>query len=103
MRSKEKEEKKEASEFRKQFQSTFSSLVGTMRNDNKLQAIEALSRYEEKYELALAEGKEALLPIYRDKIQRITIEIRRMESIDECVAGVENMSPINNGPNTDEN
>ena len=67
-----------------------------MKNDNIIQAIEALSRYEEKYEVALAEGKENLLPIYKDKIDRITKELRRMETIDECVAGTEQLPAIDN-------
>ena len=65
--------------FRKNFQNTFDSLVGTMKNDNMMQAIEALSRYEEKLHMAIADDKPALVAIFRDKVKRIQAQIEKME------------------------
>ena len=50
-----------------------------MKNDNMMQAIDALSRYEEKMHVAIAEEKPALVAIYRDKVARIQAQIEKME------------------------
>ena len=71
MRMSQSSDRQDFKKFRKNFQKTFDGLVGAMRNDNMLNAIEALSRYEEKYALAVAADNTAITEIYKDKIKMI--------------------------------
>ena len=74
------EEKENIRKFREDFKTSFDGLVVSMRNENMLTAIEALSRYEEKLHFAEDADNATLVRIYTDKVELIKQEIERMKN-----------------------